>query len=432
VIDLPPTELHVFWAEDHIGLLSARPNGRVRFTYSPEWLAGPAIPVSISLPCQAETHDAEVSTIFFENYMPEGEIKTELAKARKIASHDIFMFLREFGRDMAGALSLQEEPVMNPASDYEDITARLEDILSKRDRRLPLNLFLKLDANLSLAGGQDKLPVLYRDGRFFLSRGNAPTSHIIKPMHTLFKDLPHNEHYCMSLARNVGLNVLETDIVTLGGEPVYMIKRFDRLERAGRLARLHQEDFCQALSIPAARKYQVKGGPGWPELMKVISENPFKNRDKDLEALIDAAIYNFIIGNTDAHGKNFSILYGQAKSGSLSLAPFYDLCSTYPYGDIVTSKRLAMSIGKKQRFDRVEAENWRQFAEVVDLAREELAEKMTKVAEAVEAGSQVVLEAHKELYARTGVPGTIAEQAGRQAAEVRTMAERLGNNSSAV
>jgi serine/threonine-protein kinase HipA len=338
------------------------------------------------------------------------------------------MFLREFGRDMAGALSIQEQSLRDVSHDYEDITIRLEDILSKRDKRVPLNLFLLLDANLSLAGGQDKLPVLYVNGRFFLSRGNSPTSHIIKPMHTLFRDFPHNEHFCMTLARKIGLNVQETDIVAIGGEPVYIIKRYDRLENGGQFTRLHQEDFCQALSIPSIRKYQTNGGPGWPELLNVLTENPFINRDEDIDALVNAAIYNFVIGNTDAHGKNFSLLHHrEGKEGFLSLAPLYDICSVYPYRDTVTHNRMAMSIGKKQRFDKLDEENWKEFAELAHLSEEELAEKMFAVADAVENNAHAVLESHKDMYAKTDVPKIIVEHALRQTAEIKAMAERIGD-----
>ena len=420
---MPISELHVFWNMDHVGVLTARQNGRVRFAYSPEWLTQPALPVSISLPCQPEIFDADVSTHFFENYIPEGKIKTELASARHIASHDIFSFLLEFGRDMAGALSIQKGIDLDAPSEYEDITDRLEELLSKRDTQSPLNLFLLLDANLSLAGGQDKLPVLYQDGRFFLSRGCNPTSHIIKPMHTIFRDLPYNEHFCMSLAKAVGLNVQKTEIIDLGGTPVYMIERFDRSVQNGRLIRLHQEDFCQALSIPAIQKYQIRGGPGWPELMKVLEENPFINRSHEINALVNIAIYNCIIGNTDAHGKNFSIFH--RREGHVSLTPFYDLCSIYPYKDIIKHNRMAMSIGGKQRFDKLDEDNWRKFAEIVCLSEEEMSEKMTSVANAIENGTHSVLETHKELYGKTDIPKIISEQAMRYAEEMKTMAERI-------
>jgi len=423
---VPQTELHVFWDTDHVGALAARSNGRVRFTYSREWLAGPALPVSISLPCQVEAHDADASTNFFENFIPEGSIKTELAKSRHIASSDIFSFLREFGKDMAGALSIQEHALQDATLVYEDITERLEDILSKRDTSIPLNLFLLLDANLSLAGGQDKLPVLYQNGRFFLSRGCAPTSHIIKPMHTFLRDLPHNEHFCMTLAKHIGLRVQDADIVTVGGEPVYIIQRFDRTDLNGRLVRLHQEDFCQALSVPAIRKYQAQGGPGWPEMVTVITENPFIRYSRDIAALADVALFNLIIGNTDAHGKNFSLLHHrEGGTGHFSLAPFYDICSVHPYREVIKHSRMAMRIGNKLRFDELDVVHWRDFAGVFRLSGEELAKRMDAIAGAVESNVQSVLETHKALYANSNIPRIIADAALRHAAEIKAMAGRL-------
>lgn len=408
---MPQAELNVFWGDDQVGSLYSRPNGRVRFAYSPEWLAGPALPISISLPCRPEAHDAAVSSNFFDNYIPEGDIKTELARSRHFSFHDIYMFLREFGKDMAGALTIQEHQPACTHSNYEDITATLEDILAKRDVLSPVNLFVLLDANLSLAGAQDKLPVLYRDGRFFLSRGNAPTSHIIKPAHALFRDMPHNEHFCMTLAGKIGLDVQTVDIVRLGGTPVYMIKRFDRYEKNDQIFRLHQEDFCQALSVPAIRKYEEQGGPGWADMAQVILENPFNDRGSAMNSLVDAAVYNFIIGNTDAHGKNFSILHDR-QNGHLSLAPLYDICSVYPYGDIIKKQdRMAMSICRKRRMDKLDEDDWHDFAGIFYLSEDELAERITYLADAVENNIHSVLEAHKNLYAGTDVPALVADHA---------------------
>jgi serine/threonine-protein kinase HipA len=423
-IATPQAELHVFWDTEHVGTLEARPNGRIRFTYDKQWLEIRDFPISISMPCRKETYDAQTSTVFFENCVPEGGIKAELAQARHIDTADTFSFLREYGRDMAGAISILDKGEPDTDEDYEDITEALESELSRRDPEVPINLFLLFDANLSLAGGQDKLPVLYKNGRFLLSRKSSPTSHIIKPMHSLFRDMPYNEHFCMSLAGKTGLPAQGAAVVTLGGTAVYMIERYDRYIKDGRIFRLHQEDFCQALTVPAEHKYQINGGPGWQELVNVMVDNPFEERMRSLNALVDAAIFNFIVGNTDAHAKNFSILYDR-ENRSMSLAPLYDICSVYPYRDHIRHNRIAMSIGKKFNTDKLTVEDWREFAAIFSLAVGDLAEKIDKMAHSVTESIPETLEEHAELYKSTNIPGVIAKKAMEIALVMKNLAEKL-------
>ncbi len=419
-IAAPQAELHVFWDTEHVGTLEARPNGRVRFTYDKDWLKTRNFPISISMPCREEKYDAQVSTIFFENCVPEGGIKAELAQARHIDTADTFNFLREYGRDMAGALSILDKGEPDTDEEYEDITEALENELSRRDPEVPINLFLLFDANLSLAGGQDKLPVLYRDGRFLLSRKSSPTSHIIKPMHSLFRDMPYNEHFCMSLAGKIGLPVQGAAVVNIGGTAVYMTERYDRYSKDGHIFRLHQEDFCQALTVPAEHKYQMKGGPGWQALVNVLVDNPFEERMRSLNTLVDAAIFNFIIGNTDAHAKNFSILYDR-ENRSMSLAPLYDICSVYPYREHIRHNRIAMSIGKKFNTDKLTVEDWREFAAIFSLSTADLAERIDRMANFAMERIPETLEEHAQLYKNTKIPGVIA----KKAMEIATMMKNL-------
>ena len=422
------SELNVFWDLDLVGTLTKVDDGSwVQFTYSKEWLEGPAFPISVSLPCQEETFSIQKSINFFGNFLPEGKVKEELCRFGRISASDNFRFLEVFGRDMAGALSIQSDKVHVFLPDIEDITDQLEQILYNRKEHEPLNLFLMLKARLSLAGAQDKLPVIYQDGHFFLARGNAPSSHIIKPASAVFEDLPFNEHFCMSLAKNVGLNVQDTNVVFLADVPIYMIKRYDRMEKNGQLFRLHQEDFCQALSIPAGRKYQDEGGPGWSDLCRIITEYKFYNSRDDRDALSNVALFNFIIGNLDAHGKNYSIFHHRVDSREsyLSLTPLYDLCSLYPYPFHYNKCNMSMSIGEKFRPDKVRENNWRDFAKVFGLSDEELSNKMKTMAEAVEEQIPLVLDANKELYSKTKIPNIIAENAFQGITVIKFMADRL-------
>jgi serine/threonine-protein kinase HipA len=131
------------------------------------------------------------------------------------------------------------------------------------------------------------------------------------------------------------------------GQPYLLVKRYDRINSAKGIERLHQEDFCQALGIVSEMKYQREGGPGLAacfQLLRQVSSLPVL----DIKMLLLGALFNLIIGNNDAHGKNFSLLY---QGQQTRLAPFYDLISTSYYPEL--SAKMAMKMGSKYDFDGI-------------------------------------------------------------------------------
>ena len=210
---------------------------------------------------------------------------------------------------------------------------------------------------LSLAGAQSKLPVLVIDGHIALPAPGQPTSHILKPPIARFAGTTENEYFCMSLARAVGLDVAPVEMRTVGDRSFLLITRYDRATGpAGDLIRLHQEDFAQALGVPSHRKYASEGGPNFPDCFALLRRAATRP-PRDILRLLDAAIFNLIIGNADAHAKNFSLLH---KQGAITLAPLYDLLSTALYPEL--SPKLAMKIGGKAVLDDIEARHWDRFA----------------------------------------------------------------------
>ena len=224
-------------------------------------------------------------------------------------------------------------------------------------RKRPL-LVVEDELRLSLAGAQNKLPV-YCDGtQLFLPRGGAPSSHILKPGVTGYDHMPINENFCMKVAAACGLPIPNSDVL-LEPTPVYLVQRYDRVRTEnGDLTRVHQIDFCQALNLPSHEKYEHEGGPNLAACFQVLGQYSAQPA-KDRLNLISWTIFNFLIGNADAHAKNLSLLITH---GGIALAPFYDLVSTVVYPDL--TGKLALGIGGENRPEWIQKRHWDDFAKI--------------------------------------------------------------------
>jgi len=212
---------------------------------------------------------------------------------------------------------------------------------------------------LSLAGMQDKLPIMIKDGELYLPLDGAPSTHILKPQHFKWKNLVENEAFCMALAKELGLDVPETFILNEDNK-AYIIERYDRkLDEEGRVIRIHQEDFCQALGYSYREKYEELGGPGYNECFNLVKE--FKNPLADKIKLINLTIFNCLICNYDCHSKNISLLYKEGTAPSL--APFYDLVCTGVYN---LANDMAMSIGGVFNPKDLSLGTWEKFAKDIE------------------------------------------------------------------
>ena len=216
----------------------------------------------------------------------------------------------------------------------------------------------KAGLRLSLAGAQNKMAVARIGEGYALPLNGAPSTHILKPPSPYFAGLIENECFCMKLAAAIGLNVAGVRIGRAQDSSFLEIERYDRRHLSGgTLERIHQEDFCQALGVAPEMKYQSEGGPGLKrcfELVRSVSSAPAL----DLLRLFDAVVFNYLIGNGDAHGKNFSLLY---EGREIRLAPLYDLVCTQAHPEL--SKTMAMKLGGERNPENVVARNWRKFAD---------------------------------------------------------------------
>jgi serine/threonine-protein kinase HipA len=195
----------------------------------------------------------------------------------------------------------------------------------------------------SLAGAQAKTALLYQDGRWGVPHGAKATTHILKPAVAGLDDHDLNEHLCLDAARRVGLIAARTRVARFGTETAIVVDRYDRIEANGITIRVHQEDLCQAMGLPPTRKYQAEGGPAPAQIAELFRKvMPPKTADEAVERFFDALVWNWLIGGTDAHAKNYSLLLA---AGQVRLAPLYDIASALPYGTHERRLRFAMKIG---------------------------------------------------------------------------------------
>ena len=353
--------LAVWWDGAIAGFLTADRHGAMRFAYDGGWLADPAAPaLSVSLPKRSEPFPPRQSRPFFEGLLPEGAQRDAVAAALGVSRANEFRLLERLGGEVAGALTLwppgevpprveTPEPAVTPADD------ELAALLTSLDTRPFLAGTRGL--RLSLAGAQSKLPVVLVEGRIGLPAPGQPTTHILKPSIARFPATTENEAFAMRLAAGLGLDAAPVQPHVAGDRACLLVTRYDRRsEPDGTVQRLHQEDFCQALGIVADRKYAADGGPGFRqcfELVRRVCSLPAV----EVLKLLDAAIVQVLLGNADAHGKNYSLLH---REGRVELAPLYDLLSTVAYADL--SPRFAMRVARRATLEELRRGDWDRFA----------------------------------------------------------------------
>ena len=359
-------QLSVWWDGRVTGSLHLDQHGDMEFTYAPDWLTdAKTLALSFSLPLRADPYGRRECQPFFSGILPEEGQRHAIARALGVSADNDFRLLEHLGGEVAGALMLlpDGEVPRRPSDGAPDILS--DDRLLTLLDRLPIRPMLAGEGGLrlSLAGAQSKLPVLLIDGRIALPGPGQPTSHILKPPIARFVGTTENEYFCMTLAAAIGLVVAPVEMRSVDGRSFLLISRYDRARTlGGQLIRLHQEDFAQALGIPSQRKYASEGGPTFKDSFALVRRAASRPA-RDILRLLDAAIFNLIIGNADAHSKNFSLLH---RDGGIALAPLYDLLSTVAYSDL--SAKLAMKISRQATLEEIQPRHWDAFAADVDLA----------------------------------------------------------------
>ena len=369
--------LKVFLNGELTGVLDLRKDNYMGFTYEESRLSkNTALPLSRSLPLQEGRFNHKQARPFFAGVLPEGDPRASVAALLGISEENDFELLSSLGGDCAGAVTLLPEDETPQLIDAR--IRHLEDAeLAKIVQDLPNRPFLADEEGirLSLAGAQGKLPVVCSGDSIGLPLGNTPSTHIIKPEPTRFPGLVANEAFCMRLAKAVGLEVPEVRVIHAGDTPCLLVERYDRsVNKENQSVRIHQEDFCQALGIIPEKKYQKEGGPSLQDsvrLIRVWSSAPVF----DVPRFVDAVIFNALIGNADAHGKNYSFLY--TDDGKRRLAPSYDLVCTLAWSQL--TKGLAMRIGSAEYVTEVTTRHIEQFAEKNNLGKGLVRDRISRI-----------------------------------------------------
>jgi serine/threonine-protein kinase HipA len=363
------TDLNVYRDSSLVGHLSSTTSRDMSFQYAESYLAsGFARQISLSMPLQEAPFTGIIPKAWFANLLPEGEIRGHVARELGVSERNEFALLKGIGGDCAGALRLIPEAA-HQEGDGKLIPlpwAELEATISSAPRPSLLALVIKNgDLRLSLAGAQDKLPVHYSEGELALPSGRAASTHLLKIPSGSFPDLVQNELFCLTLARAVGLTVPHAEMAPTR-TPILLIERYDRVRDAnGTVTRLHQEDFCQASGLPPEVKYENEGGPSLADLFEILARGSVSPLP-DKRDLLTWVIFNFIIGNTDAHAKNISFLLGGSDNDmEPRLAPFYDLVCTAVYDSL--SRKQAQKVGGEYRPMFIEHRHWDRFANSIDV-----------------------------------------------------------------
>lgn len=374
-------ELDVWLFADHVGTL-ALIEGRLNFGYTPDWLKqANAVALSCSLPLQVEPFDDHKTRPFFAGLLPEGQMRRLIAQQFQVSSQNDFALLDHIGGECAGAVTFLEPGQALPTPTKDDDVQWLsdEDVIAILDE-LPHRPMLagKDGLRLSLAGAQDKLPVVFDGDRIGLPRNGASSSHILKPAIHAVEDSVTNEGFCLALAEAMQFKPAKSTIHTVRDRQFLLVERYDRArDTDGRRQRLHQEDFCQALGVVPEMKYQNEGGPDLAQCFELVRRVTRPSAPQVLR-LLDYVIFNALIGNHDAHAKNFSLLY---LSKVPVLAPFYDTLSTAVYPTL--TPKMAMKIGSKYKFSEVQARHWDQFAEGAGLAKAQAKKRILELAKSL-------------------------------------------------
>ncbi len=336
-------ELKVLLYGQHAGALRRSARNRLTFRYDERYVGREgAAPLSTCMPVRDEAYGPDRTEPWFDGLLAEGRRRAHLARVAGAAGIDTWSLLRAAGGECAGAVQV----VAAEHRDEPGLFHLDEERLARLLRETPIEPLGSVSrrARISIAGAQDKA-TLYRtaEGTWAVPTGGHPSTHILKPQSAAFPGLVENEHWCMEVARRAGLATARTWIETVGRTQVLVVERYDRRRRReGGIERVHQEDFAQALARTS--KYQSDGGPGTYDLFTVPGA--------DRNALFDHLMFSWLVGNCDAHAKNYSIL--EPGTPGARLAPVYDMLSTecYPHLD----QRLATRIGRADRLRTVSRE----------------------------------------------------------------------------
>lgn len=354
------SELEVFIGSDRCGVLTQATTGALGFRYAPDY---EGVPLSISMPVGLQEYGDRIIRPFLMGLLPDEEATRAAIGAKYgVPGENPFRLLSYIGGDCPGAVRVL--PVDDANAEIgagnllelsgADIARLLRNI--KGDASFAWGDQYGLEGHWSLGGCQAKIALCQLDGRWYRCEGSAPSTHILKPGVSGMKNQALVEYLSMQVAESIGLPTARVSFERFDGEWAVVIERYDRVRNGGRIERIHQEDLCQALGVSPLRKYAEQGGPNTPKIIKLLSATGSSSK-MNVYRFILYLFFNYLIGATDAHAKNHSLVYPAV--GSIVLAPLYDVASIAPYQTLSPRRRkplrAALSIGGENRFGFVDA-----------------------------------------------------------------------------
>lgn len=334
------------------------------FSYDESYIASPsAHAISLSLPLSKKDFDTDATKTFFDGLLPEGFTRQCVAESIHASSDDYISILRELGSECLGAIQIIDEEKPSIKEGYIPLTIEEIKALAKEGASKSAEIVVK--SHLSLTGASGKVGLYYDQAsdKWYKAQGLAPSTHIVKQSHVRYKNIVLNEQLCLLAAQKLGIEIpgsfiLQAQAGKVNDEDVlFATRRFDRdFDKDSRIIdglktpyRLHQEDFAQALGIKSSDKYE-KAGQGYLKRMFDLLQKHSSNPIEDSLKLWKRAVYNCIIGNTDNHIKNSSLIYSKDLS-SIRLAPFYDVVCTKVYES--STDEMSVSINGRQNVNQI-------------------------------------------------------------------------------
>lgn len=400
--------LSIWMNGERVGLWEVSRTGTHKLLYDAAWLTSPhSRPLSLSLPFTPDLQvSGQVVENFFDNLLPDiVDIRKRINQRFGVRGSDAFALLEAIGRDCVGAVQLMPEGEQPKGFDQVRCIPLDEETIAEHLAGLGNsfgNLEAEADFRLSIAGAQEKTALLKLGERWFVPLAATPTTHILKPQIGMvprsdldFTQSVQNEWLCNKMLAAMGFPVATSTIETFGPHTVLCVERFDRTwNPAGWIARLPQEDLCQAKGVASRKKYESDGGPGIVECLQVLAGS--QESAADTARFVMAQLAFWLLAAIDGHAKNFSIFI--QPGGAYQLTPLYDVLSAWPvighgHGRIERQKaKMAMAIpGEKSRhyhLQKIQRRHWKALADFTRIAG--LWEAMLAMVEGLDASIEMV------------------------------------------
>ena len=437
------TRLEILLNETPLGDVT-RAGDKLTFTYHEDARWSPQTTLlSLSMPLTKAEHTDPTISNFLWGLLPDNElIINAWAQREHVSPKSVFQLIGAIGEDLPGAIQA------GYAEQIEDFATRdgarrisktaLAEHIQTMLRSPGRTQLTEHGGKFSLAGAQTKKALNWTNGVFYDPQGRTPSTHILKPPISGLDGQVENEHFCLRLASKLKIRAARSNVVQFDDLAVIIVERFDRLrvkgqkrlplsEAGGKVIRVHQEDMCQALGVHPSNKYQNAGGPGVAQIMNLLAGSQRAAEDRTM--FMRAIALNYVIGGTDAHAKNYSILH--LPGGVFRMAPLYDVISGLPYEDRHKDRKLAMSIGGEYRYDKIGPRHWYEQANACKLNPDATLDMVRSLIAELPDHARDELEECRSKKMRVDTLGTLVDRIATRCKELSSIFASAHNATSA-